>query len=64
MARGVVSASLEHMGFRVVAVNIAYFSLSGPVLNLLRRGKNQSILLLRVHQACAGTICDATKEKT
>ena len=53
-ARGVMSACLEHMGFRVVAVDIAYCSLGGPVLNLLLRiGENQNILFLLFREECA-----------
>ena len=63
-ARSVVSVSLESMGFTVVAINIAYCSLCGPVLNfLLRIGENQNILFLLAHEACVWTIQDATKEK-
>ena len=52
-ARGdVVSASLEHMGFRVVAIDIAYCSLGGPVLNLfLCISENQNIRFLLVREA-------------
>ena len=53
------------MGFRVVAVNIAYCSLGGLVLSLLlHMGKNQNILFLHVREACVVTIRDAAKEKT
>ena len=52
------------MCFRVVAINIAFCSLSGPVLNLLRMGENQNILFVLVHEAAVRTICDATKENS
>ena len=51
------------MGFWVVAINIAFCSLGGPVLNLLRMGENQNILFILVHEAAVRTICDATKKK-
>ena len=51
------------MGFRVVAVNIIDCSLGGPVLNLLRMGKNQNILFLPVYKACVWTIFDKPKKK-
>ena len=61
---GVLSASREHMGLRVVAINIAYCSLGGLVLSLLlRMGKNQNILFLLVREACVSTIHDAIIEK-
>ena len=50
-AHGVVSASLEHMGFRVVAINIAYCSLGDPVINLLRMGEDESVPFLLVCKA-------------
>ena len=59
-----VSSLLAKMGFRVVAINIANCSLSDPVLNLLLcTGENQNIMFLLVYEACAWTICDATKRK-
>ena len=51
-AHNVVSASLEHMGFRVVAINIAYCSLGDPVINLLlRMGEDESVPFLLVCKA-------------
>ena len=61
--RSVILASLEHKSCRMVAVNIAYCSLGGSVLNLLRMGENQNILFLLVRKACVWTIRDATKKK-